>query len=234
MIGNFVNCIKSKSLTDVVYIVMMILIVTLIKDMVRSMIRKRKDKKWLENAFKTKRKNKKDDVMEGFNSVCPTEAPGDDVSFCDKMKFLLCNDNFGKMKALLEKISIENGKFDFVDIHAVKSLYMYVSYLHGNETGNSHKNIFVDASLNIINYIDNTDNPYPNRLRVDSIMPYERDQGVLFMRKKPGVDAYVNNGDIIAQILMNEGHTRGQFGSYIPGGGMGKFVSLIDNGNHAN
>ena len=111
MIGNFINFIKSKTLTDVVYIVIMVLIVTLIKDMVTSMIRKRKDKKWLVKAFK------KDDVVEGFNIVdsCPLTLD-DNASVCDKLQFLLCNANFGKMKNLLKNIDVKDDNTGKIDI----------------------------------------------------------------------------------------------------------------------
>ena len=111
MIGNFINFIKSKTLTDVVYIVIMVLIVTLIKDMVTSMIRKRKDKKWLVKAFK------KDDVVEGFNidDSCPLTLD-DNASVCDKLQFLLCNANFGKMKNLLKNIDVKDDNTGKIDI----------------------------------------------------------------------------------------------------------------------
>nr|QOI90612.1 hypothetical protein HWQ62_00481 [Pyramimonas orientalis virus] len=226
MIGNLINFIKSKTLTDVVYIVMMILIVTLIKDMVTSMVRKRKDKKWLENAFK-KSKNNKDDVVEGFNiPECPTEP----TSVCEQLKFLLCNANFEKLKALLDRINITNDFFDFININSITSYNIQVTDLYGSGEDDNHKNIYVYGSLNIKNY-DTTPN---NRLRVDCIMPYEREHGVLFMRKTPGIANENNKGNIIAQIVMDDTHERGQLSSYVPGGTAGKFVSLIDDGNPAN
>ena len=89
----------------------MVLIVTLIKDMVTSMIRKRKDKKWLVKAFK------KDDVVEGFNIVdsCPLTLD-DNASVCDKLQFLLCNANFGKMKNLLKNIDVKDDNTGKIDI----------------------------------------------------------------------------------------------------------------------
>jgi hypothetical protein len=112
MIGNFINYIKSKTLTDIVYIVMMILIVTLIKDMITSIARKRNDKKWLENAFK--KSSDDGDVVEGFNiDPCPSDTPDDNAPVCDKLKFLLCNVNFGKFKNLLANLSVDdNDKID--------------------------------------------------------------------------------------------------------------------------
>jgi hypothetical protein len=102
---------KSKSVVDVVYLVMMILIVTMIKDMIVSMYRKRKDKQWLNQAF-GKTKGKKN--VEGFStgttwttaSTCV--SPIDDTtSVCDRLKFLLCNDNFNKFIKLMNAITTE-------------------------------------------------------------------------------------------------------------------------------
>ena len=109
-----INFFKSKSVVDIVYLVMMILIVTIIKDMIVSMYRKRKDKQWLNQAF-GKTKGKKN--VEGFStgagwttaSTCV--SPIDDTtSVCDRLKFLLCNTNFEKLKKLLDDVvSISNG-----------------------------------------------------------------------------------------------------------------------------
>jgi len=93
----------------------MILIVTWLKDMVVFMYHKIKNKRWSTNTF-SKAKQSGDTgeavkLMEGFTGagVFPTTcdgipAPTADIpypSICDKLKFLLCNDNFEKLRSLL-------------------------------------------------------------------------------------------------------------------------------------
>ena len=106
-----INFFKSKSVVDIVYLVMMILIVTIIKDMIVSMYRKRKDKQWLNQAF-GKTKGKKN--VEGFSTgttwtTGDCGSPIDDTtSVCDRLKFLLCNTNFNKFIKLMNAITTEN------------------------------------------------------------------------------------------------------------------------------
>ena len=109
MFGNVIAFIKSKTLIDVVYLIMMILIVTLIKDMIVSMIRKHKDRKWLQKAFQESscgggESNDDENGVEGFTTPmsCPQSAPiGNEGSVCDKLQYLLCSTNFDKLKNLL-------------------------------------------------------------------------------------------------------------------------------------
>jgi hypothetical protein len=94
----------------------MILIVTWLKDMVVSMYHKIKNKQWSTNTFSKAKQSgeagsKKSKIVEGFTGVgvFPTTcdgipAPTADIpypSICDKLKFLLCNDNFEKLRRLL-------------------------------------------------------------------------------------------------------------------------------------
>jgi len=79
---------------------MVIVVVTMIKDMLVSMYRKRKDKKWLRSVF-----NKK---IEGFEGECGSGTIG---TTCDKLKYLLCNTNFNKLKKYIDADII---KGDFV------------------------------------------------------------------------------------------------------------------------
>ena len=98
MTNKFLKFIKSKSVVDFVYMVMMILIVTMIKDMVVSMYKKRKDKQWLDQAF-GKTKGKKN--VEGFSStgpVCPENAD----TICNKLKYLLCEEKFNILKKYID------------------------------------------------------------------------------------------------------------------------------------
>ena len=116
-LNKVVNFFKSKSVVDFVYLVMMILIVTMIKDMIVSMYKKRKDKQWLNQAFgKTKGgKNVEGFINDGGSlasgvgvsvsgsgsgsgSGCPTSTG----TICDKLKFLLCNDNFHILKKYID------------------------------------------------------------------------------------------------------------------------------------
>ena len=109
MFGNVIAFIKSKTLIDVVYLIMMILIVTLIKDMIVSMIRKHKDRKWLQKAFQESscgggESNDDENGVEGFTTPmsCPQSAPiGNEGSVCDKLQYLLCSTNFDKLNTLL-------------------------------------------------------------------------------------------------------------------------------------
>ena len=109
MFGNVIAFIKSKTLIDVVYLIMMILIVTLIKDMIVSMIRKHKDRKWLQKAFQESscgggESNDDENGVEGFTTPmsCPQSVPtGNEGSVCDKLQYLLCSTNFDKLKNLL-------------------------------------------------------------------------------------------------------------------------------------
>lgn len=100
-LNKVVNFLKSKSLVDFVYLVMMILIVTMIKDMIVSMYKKRKDKQWLDQAF-GKTKNKKN--VEGFSSSFPVCSVNTDFSICTRLKYLLCNDKFSKLKKFLDEV----------------------------------------------------------------------------------------------------------------------------------
>ena len=109
MFGNVIAFIKSKTLIDVVYLIMMILIVTLIKDMIVSMIRKHKDRKWLQKAFQESscgggESNDDEKGVEGFTTPmsCPQSVPtGNEGSVCDKLQYLLCSTNFDKLNTLL-------------------------------------------------------------------------------------------------------------------------------------
>jgi hypothetical protein len=108
--SKFIHFFKSKSVIDFVYLIMMILIVTMIKDMMMSLYRKRKDKQWLDKAFsKGKGKNKKGDSkkknVEGFTDTdCGNTSTG---TICDKLKFILCNNNFNKFIQLMNAITVD-------------------------------------------------------------------------------------------------------------------------------
>ena len=116
-----IRFIQEKSVVDVVYLVMMILIVTMIKDMIMSMYRKRKDTNWLRGVFNNKQKK----VEEKFTTLGPTMGcpdPADTItqrsSVCEKLKFLLCDNNFEKVRRLLGGVTIgsdvtRNYVFDF-------------------------------------------------------------------------------------------------------------------------
>jgi len=111
--SNFINFFKSKSILDFVYLVIIILIVNLLNDMVVSMYHKIKNKQWSTNTFsKAKQSGVAGEavkLMEGFTGVgvfpttCDvidtTDTPS--LSICEKLKFLLCNDNFEKLRRLL-------------------------------------------------------------------------------------------------------------------------------------
>lgn len=113
--SNIINFFKSKSIIDFMYLVMMILIVTLIKDMVFSMYRKRRDKQWFMKAFnKTKHKGRDSNTVEGFSQLCVEATPPllPTASYCDKLRFLLCDGNFDKLKSLLGGITVLIGGND--------------------------------------------------------------------------------------------------------------------------
>jgi len=111
--SNFINFFKSKSILDFVYLVIIILIVNLLNDMVVFMYHKIKNKQWSTNTFsKAKQSGEAGEavkLMEGFTGVgvfpttCDvidtTDTPS--LSICEKLKFLLCNDNFEKLRRLL-------------------------------------------------------------------------------------------------------------------------------------
>tara|TARA_Y100000389_G_scaffold85649_1_gene82408 strand:+ start:422 stop:1114 length:693 start_codon:yes stop_codon:yes gene_type:complete len=105
-----IRFIQEKSVVDVVYLVMMILIVTMIKDMIMSMYRKRKDTNWLRGVFNNKQKK----VEEKFTTaepsmVCPTTSDVTQTSsVCEKLKFLLCDRNFEKVRRLLGGVTIND------------------------------------------------------------------------------------------------------------------------------
>ena len=112
-LNKVVNFFKSKSVVDVVYLVMMILIVTMIKDMIVSMYKKRKDKQWLNQAFG---KTKGGKNVEGFTGTgwttasCSTidDISPDSPSVCDRLKFLLCDENINKLRRLLNGITLSS------------------------------------------------------------------------------------------------------------------------------
>jgi hypothetical protein len=114
--SNFINFFKSKSILDFVYLVIIILIVTWLKDMVVFMYHKIKNKQWSTNTFsKAKQSGEAVKLMEGFTgagvfpTTCGTINPPTATSIpsiCDKLKFLLCNDNFEKLRRLLGGITI--------------------------------------------------------------------------------------------------------------------------------
>ena len=154
-----INFFKSKSVVDIVYLVMMILIVTIIKDMIVSMYRKRKDKQWLNQAF-GKTKGKKN--VEGF-STGTTWTTGDcgsqiddsstsTASVCDRLKFLLCNDNFSSLFELLKFLNTETNWKVNIDLKKDSTLTTGVGtidpYLQGSQAP-SIKNV-----KKLINIID--------------------------------------------------------------------------------
>jgi hypothetical protein len=112
--SNFINFFKSKSILDFVYLVIIILIVNLLNDMVVFMYHKIKNKQWSTNTFsKAKQSGEAGEavkLMEGFTGagvfpttcdVIPALTATSFPSICDKLKFLLCNDNFEKLRRLL-------------------------------------------------------------------------------------------------------------------------------------
>jgi hypothetical protein len=102
-----------------VYLVIIILIVTWLKDMVVSMYHKIKNKQWSTNTFSKAKQSgeageavklNKSKIVEGFTGVgvfpttcdvIPALTATSFPSICDKLKFLLCNDNFEKLRRLL-------------------------------------------------------------------------------------------------------------------------------------
>jgi hypothetical protein len=113
--SNFINFFKSKSILDFVYLVIIILIVNLLNDMVVFMYHKIKNKQWSTNTFsKAKQSGEAVKLMEGFTGagvipttcdVIPALTATSITSICDKLKFLLCNDNFEKLRRLLGGIT---------------------------------------------------------------------------------------------------------------------------------
>jgi hypothetical protein len=141
--SNFINFFKSKSIIDFVYLVIMILIVTWLKDMVVFMYHKIKNKQWSTNTFsKAKQSGEAGEavkLMEGFTGagvfpttcdVIPALTATSFPSVCDKLKFLLCNDNFEKLRRLLGGITTQS-------THE----YQFTINTHGGEIVTSGGNI---------------------------------------------------------------------------------------------
>ena len=104
MLNKIVNFFKSKSIVDIVYLVMMILIVTMIKDMVVSMYKKRKDKQWLDKAFgkgKFNGKREKGKIVEGFSGELISCSVGN-ATICERLKYLLCDNNMAILKKYID------------------------------------------------------------------------------------------------------------------------------------
>ena len=99
----FIKFIKSKTIIDIVYLVLMILIVTLIKDMISSMVRSRTNNKRLDNSLK-----RNNNVVEGFTSRlnCSDSIPANNSLVCDKLTYLLCDENFEKLSWLIQNITL--------------------------------------------------------------------------------------------------------------------------------
>ena len=102
-LNKVVNYFKSKSVVDFVYLVMMILIVTIIKDMLMSMYRKRKDTNWFNN--KQKKVDEKFTTPGQPTMVCP-DTITQNSTVCEKLKFLLCDDNFEKVRRLIGGVTV--------------------------------------------------------------------------------------------------------------------------------
>jgi hypothetical protein len=119
-----IRFIQEKSVVDVVYLVMMILIVTMIKDMIMSMYRKRKDTNWLRGVFNNKQKQVEERFETHSGIINPEETGGQPTmvcpdtitqmsSVCEKLKFLLCDNKFHILKKYIDadwvQISVGTG-----------------------------------------------------------------------------------------------------------------------------
>lgn len=96
---------QSKSFADFIYLVIVIVLVTMIKDMIMSMYKKRQDKRWLDTTFnKSKMTKQTKEVKEGFFTVPTCTSPADASSVCDRIKYLICEDNFSKIMKLMDNV----------------------------------------------------------------------------------------------------------------------------------
>lgn len=97
---------QSKSFADFIYLVTVIVLVTMIKDMIMSMYKKRQDRQWLDRAFNKSNNTKTTkEVREGFNGeipLCP--SPAQALNVCDRIKYLICEDNFQKIMKLMDNV----------------------------------------------------------------------------------------------------------------------------------